>query len=135
MPIDGLEAKKRLRNRGPKRPDRASFGLRDGTTAQSGDGCDSLSLSSNGVSTSGSDLSRGALVPSTKETPMSASAVATSQWLTLAQAAEILGVCTRTIRRRISAGELPAYKIGRKAIRIKIADLDRISQRIPAARM
>ena len=66
---------------------------------------------------------------------MSASAVATSQWLTLAQAAEILGVCTRTIRRRIAAGELPAYKIGRKAIRIKIADLDRISQRIPAARM
>jgi excisionase family DNA binding protein len=60
---------------------------------------------------------------------MSASAVATSQWLTLAQAAEILGVCTRTIRRRISAGDLPAYKIGRKA------DLDRISQRIPAARM
>ncbi len=66
---------------------------------------------------------------------MSASAVVTSQWLTLAQAAEILGVCTRTIRRRISAGDLPAYKIGRKTIRIKIADLDRISQRIPAARM
>jgi hypothetical protein len=42
---------------------------------------------------------------------------------------------TITLRRRISDGDLPAYKIGRKAIRIKIADLDRISQRIPAARM
>ena len=36
-------------------------------------------------------------------------------------------VTTRTIRRRISAGDLPAQKLGRKAIRIKIADLDRIS--------
>ena len=56
---EGFEAKKKLRNRGPKRPDRASFGLRDGTTAQSADGCDSLSLSSHGVSTSGSDPSLG----------------------------------------------------------------------------
>ncbi|MBK9696762.1 MAG: helix-turn-helix domain-containing protein [Propionibacteriaceae bacterium] len=64
---------------------------------------------------------------------MTTSAV-TSQWLTLAQAAQTLGVCTRTIRRRISTGDLPAYKIGRKAIRIKVADLDRISRRIPSAR-
>lgn len=66
---------------------------------------------------------------------MSTSTLVSLQWLTQAQAAQILGVCTRTIRRRISAGELPAYKIGHKAIRIKIADLDRISRRIPSARI
>ena len=65
---------------------------------------------------------------------MTASTVTNSHWLTLAQAADLLGVCTRTIRRRIAAGDLPAYKIGRKAIRIKIVDLDRISRRIPSAR-
>ena len=66
---------------------------------------------------------------------MSTSALASPQWLTLGQAADILGVCTKTIRRRIAAGDLPAYTIGRRSIRIKIADLDRISRRIPAARM
>lgn len=65
---------------------------------------------------------------------MTTSTLMTPKWLTLAQAAQILGVCTRTIRRRISAGELPANKIGRKAIRIKLADLDLISRRIPSAR-
>ena len=66
---------------------------------------------------------------------MSTSALARPQWLTLGQAADILGVCSRTIRRRIAAGDLPAYKIGHRAIRIRIADLDRISRRIPAARI
>lgn len=65
---------------------------------------------------------------------MTTSTVTNSHWLTLAQAADLLGVCTRTIRRRIAAGDLPAYKIGRKAIRIKTVDLDRISRRIPSAR-
>jgi len=69
-----------------------------------------------------------------EETAMNNSALASPQWITLGQAADILGVCTKTIRRRIAAGDLPAYKIGHRAIRIKIGDLDRISRRIPAAR-
>ena len=70
-----------------------------------------------------------------KEKAMSTSALTNPQWLTLGQAADILGVCTKTVRRRIAAGDLPAYKIGRRAIRIKTTDLDRISRRIPAARV
>lgn len=45
--------------------------------------------------------------------------------LTVAASAEYLGVCERTIRRMIHAGELKAYRIRRRGmIRIARADLD-----------
>ena len=48
--------------------------------------------------------------------------------------AELLGLSVRTIRRRIASGQLPAYRSGRKVIRIKTSDLDRIFRRIPSAK-
>lgn len=65
---------------------------------------------------------------------MSTNAISTSKLLSLAQAADLLGLSTRTIRRRIANGQLPAYRSGRKVIRIKTTDLDRIFRRIPSAR-
>lgn len=42
----------------------------------------------------------------------------------LAQAAERTGLSTRTLRRRISAGLLPAFTSGRRTIRLKVEDVD-----------
>lgn len=55
--------------------------------------------------------------------------------VTLAAAAERLSLSDRTIRRAISAGELPGHKFG-KAIRVSLAELDRwvASKVIPHAR-
>ena len=44
-------------------------------------------------------------------------------YLSIAEAAEILAVSPKTIRRRIDGGGLPAFRDGR-LIRIKRADLD-----------
>lgn len=49
------------------------------------------------------------------------------------QAAEILGTSTKTIRRRISDGTIPAYRLG-NLVRIKVSDLEHVGRRIPAAR-
>jgi len=65
---------------------------------------------------------------------MTTNTISTSQLLSPNQAAELLGLSVRTIRRRIATGQLPAYRSGRKVIRIKTADLDRIFRRIPAAK-
>ncbi len=47
--------------------------------------------------------------------------------LTVAQVAENLGVCTRTVRRLIKAGSLPTHRIGHQ-IRIAETDLWRLSR-------
>lgn len=44
--------------------------------------------------------------------------------LKVADAAEYVGVTTKTIRRWISSGHLPASRLGPKLIRIRRADLD-----------
>ncbi len=44
-------------------------------------------------------------------------------YLTVKQAAERLGVCKKTIFRRIASKELPAYKDGPKTLRISEDDL------------
>jgi excisionase family DNA binding protein len=46
-----------------------------------------------------------------------------TDYLTVAEAAEALRVDRSTIRRWIAAGELPAYRIGPKHVRIKREDL------------
>lgn len=43
---------------------------------------------------------------------------------TVAQAAEYLKVCDKTIRRMIKANKLTAFKIGSRAWRIKKSDID-----------
>jgi len=52
---------------------------------------------------------------------------------TLAAAAEQLCVCTRTVRRLISSGQLTGYRIGSRAIRIDLNEVDQIARPIPTA--
>jgi len=47
----------------------------------------------------------------------------TTKWLSTKEAAEMLGVTSRTVYRFIDEGDLPAYKFGR-VIRVKAADLE-----------
>ena len=56
-------------------------------------------------------------------------------YLSLEEAAEIMSLSTRTIRRRISDGTIPAYQCGRRPIRIRLDDLEAALRRIPSARL
>jgi excisionase family DNA binding protein len=47
-------------------------------------------------------------------------------------AATATGVSVDTIRRRISDGSLPAYRLGKRLIRVSVRDLDRMFSRIPS---
>ena len=55
-------------------------------------------------------------------------------YLSLEEAADCMSVSVKTIRRWIAAGTLPAYRCGRRAIRIKLDDLEAAPRRIPSAR-
>lgn len=44
------------------------------------------------------------------------------KYLTILQAADLLAVSTRTVRRLIERGDLPAYRIGDRSIRVKLSD-------------
>lgn len=46
------------------------------------------------------------------------------EWLTIEQAADWLQVSTKTIRRYIDAGSLPAVNLGGRAVRIRRQDLE-----------
>jgi excisionase family DNA binding protein len=54
-------------------------------------------------------------------------------FISLSAAADMLGISVHTLRRRIAAGELPAFRSGRRIIRIRVSDLDRIMKRVPSA--
>lgn len=53
--------------------------------------------------------------------------------LSPAEAAEEFGVHLRTIRRMISDGRLPAYRVGPRLIRINREDLEKAMRPIPTA--
>ena len=53
-------------------------------------------------------------------------------YLSHEEAAEAMSVSTKTIRRWIAAGNLPAYRCGKRAIRIKLEDLEATPRQIPA---
>lgn len=55
-------------------------------------------------------------------------------YVSLEEAAEMMSLSTRTIRRRISDGTIPAYQCGRRSIRIRIDELEAALRRIPSAR-
>lgn len=59
--------------------------------------------------------------------------VAPRSYESLAQAAERTGISTKTLRLRIAAGALPAYRCGR-LIRLDPDDVDRIMVRVPNGR-
>ena len=54
-------------------------------------------------------------------------------FISLAAAADILGISVHTLRRRIAAGELPAFRTGRRIIRVRVSDLEAMLRRIPSA--
>lgn len=57
-----------------------------------------------------------------------------AQWLTLNQAATHAAASTRTVRRWIAEGKLPAYRAaGRQSVRVKLADVDALFTPIPTA--
>ncbi len=55
-----------------------------------------------------------------------------SELLTPAEAAEVLGITQRSLRKWIAAGTLTAYRLNGKLIRIKREDLDKLLQPIQA---
>ncbi|GAB3862696.1 hypothetical protein GCM10028801_28710 [Nocardioides maradonensis] len=55
-------------------------------------------------------------------------------YLTLADASEVVGQSQKTLRRRIAAGLLPAYRFGPRCIRVRLEDLESLGHRIPTTR-
>jgi len=53
------------------------------------------------------------------------------EWLSLQRAALIYCVSVDTLRRRVTSGVLPASRLGRRLIRVRVADLERIFRPIP----
>lgn len=51
----------------------------------------------------------------------------------LAQAAERTKLSTRTLRRRIADGSLPAYRVGPRILRVDPDEVDQLLVRLPAA--
>jgi excisionase family DNA binding protein len=48
-------------------------------------------------------------------------------------AADYADVSTRTIRRWIASGYLPAHRLGPRLVKIDLTDLDQLARRVPAA--
>lgn len=55
-------------------------------------------------------------------------------YLSLDDAAELIGQSVKTLRRRIAEGRLPAYRFGPRCIRVRLHDLEACGRRIPSAR-
>ncbi len=56
---------------------------------------------------------------------------ASRQLVSLVDAAEILAVSTKTVRRYIAAGELDAVRLGRRTIRVRVDSVDRLIDEHP----
>lgn len=55
-------------------------------------------------------------------------------FLSLAAAADMLGISVHTLRRRIASGELPSFRTGKRIIRVRVSDLEKMLRRVPSAR-
>jgi excisionase family DNA binding protein len=53
-------------------------------------------------------------------------------YLSIEEAAEVMSLSTKTIRRRISDGSIPAYRCGRRNIRIRLEDLEAAFRKLPS---
>ncbi|HOB06247.1 MAG TPA: helix-turn-helix domain-containing protein [Propionibacteriaceae bacterium] len=56
------------------------------------------------------------------------------QYESVTQAAERTGMSKVTLRRRIADGELPAFRTGRRIIRVRPQDVDAMLRMIPRYR-
>lgn len=61
-------------------------------------------------------------------------AAPTPYYLTIGQAAQLIGVHPRTIRRRIADGTLTGHRVGPRLIRLHPVEVGELLHRIPAAR-
>lgn len=57
-----------------------------------------------------------------------------STYLTIEEAAAFMSMSCVTIRRHIGEGSIPAYRCGKRLIRIRREDLEAAMTRIPTAR-
>ena len=55
-------------------------------------------------------------------------------FISMTQAAEMLSISVPTLRRRIAAGELPAFRSGRRIIRVRVSDLQKVLRKVPSLR-
>lgn len=55
---------------------------------------------------------------------MATTATTPRRLISLAEAAETLGVSTKTVRRYIATGDLDAVRLGRRSIRVKTESID-----------
>lgn len=53
------------------------------------------------------------------------------RWLSLTEAADYVGLSTKTLRRRIADGSLTGYRAGPRQIRVDVEELDGLLRRIP----
>lgn len=58
----------------------------------------------------------------------------TRRLLTIEEAAAYTSLSTRTIRRRIADGALPAFRVGPRSIRVRREHLEQLLRPIPNAR-
>ena len=54
-------------------------------------------------------------------------------WGSIQAAADRLGCTTRTVRRMISRGDLAAYRVGPRLIRVDLNEVDNVLRPIPTA--
>jgi excisionase family DNA binding protein len=59
---------------------------------------------------------------------------ALSQLVSIAVAAEHLGVSILTVRRWISQGKITGYRVGSRLIRVDVRELDQLARPIPIVR-
>ncbi len=67
------------------------------------------------------------------KTPTRDEVLAAKRSMDLARAAAYLGVSVKTLRRRIADGTLRAYRVGPRAIRVTLEDLETLKTPIGAA--
>jgi excisionase family DNA binding protein len=55
----------------------------------------------------------------------------TSRLISLGDAAALLGVHARTVRRYITSGRIQGYRVGPRLVKIDAADIDKLMRPIP----
>ncbi len=55
------------------------------------------------------------------------------QYVSIEDAANLLGCSTRTIRRLIASGELTGFRLGKRMLRVNLADVQATLRPIPTA--
>lgn len=53
--------------------------------------------------------------------------------ISIQEAADILGVSTKTVRRYIAAGDLAAFRVGSRLLRVQRADVEALARPVPTA--